>query len=247
MILCWACRLFQTRGAEEPLVSSPIEGTWGWEFVMPDSTIIHPTLRIQRNDTGEWEATTQFRSRTSLAITNLVTEGNHLKYTIVRESVGKQQRTEYRGIVVGDLLQGTIKSDWSGSQKEYPWVAKRNVNVEGQWKWTIPASPRSRASRLSASEDSDLNSNWIKMALALRRSGEKLYGKLRIARSSELEIRDGRFRDGMVSFRVERPRDGESATNIFKGRLVADRILGVMISQTHGRSRTNQWKATRTE
>lgn len=247
MIVCWACRFYQARGVEEPLTYSPIEGTWGWEFVMPDTTTIHPTLRIERSDTGEWKATTQFRPGMSLTITNLVTEGNHLRYTVVRESVGKQQFTEYRGTVLGDLLQGTIKTYTSGSPKEYPWVAKRNVNVEGQWKWTIPASPRSRAFRLSASEDSDWNSSGIKMALALRKSGERLYGKLRIGRSSELEIRDGRFRDGMVSFQIERPRDGESATNTFRGRLVADRIVGIMISQANGRSRTNQWKATRTE
>lgn len=232
--------------AEEPAAPSLFEGTWTWDFVMPDSSKISPTLRVQTDEDGLVSLTTRFRPGSSQAVTNFNLADRAIRFEVLRARDGLVATTVYSATLQGDTLTGTIVSEGPGARREFPWIAKRNLNVEGKWKWKLRPMPRP-GSRREAPSDEDSDPVGIDMSLSLKRDADKLSGKLRIGGGSEIDIQHGKFRDGVVSFQVIRERSGATLTNTFQGRFQNDRISGSMLTHGTSRVRTNVWRAARAE
>ena len=213
---------------------------------MPDGAKISPTLRVHTDEDGIVSLKTRFRPGSSLAITNFSIQGNSLTLEVLRERNGTTARTQYSGTLDGDTLRGTIVSDSSGTPAEYPWVARRNVNIEGSWKWTVRPFGRPGQRRDSASDD-DEEPSGVELQLSLKRDADKVSGKLKIGASTEVEIKHGRFRDGIVTFQTARERNGTMVTNNYLGKLNGDRLQGQVLTYPGGRARTNSWRALRVE
>jgi hypothetical protein len=255
LLLCarrWLYRLWfaialSTANAADPSPEpSRFEGTWTWEFTMPDGAKISPTLRVHTDEDGIVSLKTRFRPGSSLAITNFSIQGNSLTLEVLRERNGATARTQYSGTLDGDTLRGTIVSDSSGTPAEYPWIARRNVNIEGSWKWTVRPFGRPGQRRDSSSDD-DEEPSGVELQLSLKRDADKVSGKLKIGASTEVEIKHGRFRDGIVTFQTARERNGAMVTNNYLGKLNGDRLQGQVLTYPGGRARTNSWRALRVE
>lgn len=232
--------------AEEPAAPSPFEGTWTWDFTMPDSSKVSPTLRVQTDEEGVLTLTTRFRPGSSQAVTNFTISDRALRFEVLRARDGQVATTVYSGTLHGDALHGTLVSEGPGPRREFAWVAKRNLNVEGKWKWKLRPMPRPGSRREPPPED-DSEAAGVDMALSLKRDADKLSGKLRIGGGNEIDIQQGRFRDGVVSFQVVRERSGTTLTNTFQGRFQNDRINGSMLTFGTPRARTNVWRAVRAD
>lgn len=233
--------------AEEPAPTpSVFEGTWTWDFIMPDGSKISPTLRVHTDDEGFLSLKTRFRPGSSLSITNHSIEGKALRFEVIRERLGRTAITSYSGVLEGDTLKGTLRSNSGGTPVEYPWVAHRNINIEGSWKWTVRPFGRPGSRRETTANDEDEPSG-VELLLTLKRESEKVSGKLKIGASTEVEIRHGRFRDGIVTFQTARERNGSMVTNNYLGKLNGDRIQGQILTYQGSRTRTNAWRAVRAE
>ena len=104
---------------------------------------------------------------------------------------------------------------------------KDKANPNGTWKWTITIgdTPREQTVKLKA-------------------DGEKLSG-VYLGRQSETPIEDGKFKDGEVSFKVTRERNGVKTTSKFMGKVSGDTIKGKSESEREGKSESRDWEAKR--
>jgi hypothetical protein len=84
----------------------------------------------------------------------------------------------------------------------------------------------------------------VEVPMTLKADGEKLTGTVgRDERKSDIE--EGTFKDGEVSFKVTRERDGQSFTINYKGKLEGDTIKGTVEFNFGGETRSRDWEANR--
>ena len=228
--------------ADDVKTNSPLDGTWRWDFTMPDSGKITPTLRVKTGEGGVLTGVTRFRAGTSTPVTNLTLTGSAVSFEVVRERDGEQTVTHYSGTLSGDKIKGKMVSTWTGQNESYDWEAVRYSDVEGTWKWRsgVAGGGRGGAGRGGG------RGGGAETTLTLKRDGEKLSGKLQTGRG-DLDIQHGRFRKNEVSFHIERERDGEKSTNFYWGKFSGDTIIGKSTSDFGQGVRTNDWRAARAD
>jgi len=87
--------------------------------------------------------------------------------------------------------------------------ADDKANPTGTWKWTVSIQGQDR-----------------EMTLKLKLEGDKLTGAMVGRNNQETAIEDGQFKDGEVSFKVTRERQGNKVTTKYSGKLSGDTIKG---------------------
>ena len=100
--------------------------------------------------------------------------------------------------------------DKSADKKDKP-------NVAGTWKWTF-AIP---------------NGDTLEPFVTLKQDGNKLTGDLNW-RGTDTAISEGKIKEGEVSFKVFRERDGRKVTTSYTGKLAGDTIKGKYESDWSG-------------
>jgi hypothetical protein len=228
LILASALAL-DVNAAEQPVKRSPLEGIWLWNFNMPDGSHVTPRVKFRTKD-GELVGTSRFRQGSEAPVTNIVLKDGQVSFDVVRDYLGEPVVTHYKGKLSGTAIKGKITSVANGEEQTYDWDAKRVSGIDGVWKWTVTFGEWTFDSRVT-----------------LKADGEKLTGKLAGGRGGDLDIHKGRFRDNRVYFEVERrSREGEKSTNVYRGKLDGDRIIGSYTS-TFREHRTNEWDAVRAD
>ena len=101
-------------------------------------------------------------------------------------------------------------------------------NPTGTWKYKIMAGGQARETTLK-----------------LKLEGEKLTGALVGRNDQETPIEDAKFKDGEVSFKVTRERNGQKTTTKYAGKLSKDTIKGKIESDRNGQVRSLDWEAKR--
>jgi len=214
--------------ADSP-AAPPLEGIWKWTFTMPDGSQVTPKLKLKQEE-DKLRGTSSFRPGSETPITNLVVRGDELSFQVVRERDGREIITRYSGVLSGDTIQGTMVSNWSGEEQRFDWKARRVVGAEGTWKW-----------------NAGFGGSRSQSTLKLKQDGEKVTGKYSGGRGGETDIKNGKFKEGEISFEVERDRDGEKTVSRYYGKLYGDKILGKMELNFFGEPRTNDWEAVRSD
>ena len=106
--------------------------------------------------------------------------------------------------------------------------AEDKPNPSGTWKWTVNFGGQER-----------------EFTLKLKADGEKLTGKLVRADGQETDIEDGKYKDGEVSFKVTRERDGNKFVIKYKGKVSGDTIKGKSERERDGETQSREWEAKR--
>lgn len=99
----------------------------------------------------------------------------------------------------------------------------------GLWKYTVMFGDQSR-----------------EVNLTLKLEGDKLTGSMPGRNNTQTEIEDGKFKDGVVSFKVTRTRGDQKRTSEYSGKLEGDTIKGtVKGTGRDGQPTSRDWTATR--
>jgi hypothetical protein len=106
--------------------------------------------------------------------------------------------------------------------------AEDKANPNGTWKWTVNFGGQER-----------------EFALKLKAEGDKLTGKFVSANGTETDIEDGKYKDGEVSFKVRRERDGNKFITKYKGKVSGDTIKGKSERDRDGETQSRDWEAKR--
>src|SRR5262249_17537278 len=108
---------------EYPRSTPTIEGTWRWQFPMPDGSVANPALKLALTD-GKLTGTSSFRGGSETPITNAVLKGNEIYFQVVRDRDGHEVVTTYTGKWADKMIKGKIQSNWSGEAQTYDWDAE---------------------------------------------------------------------------------------------------------------------------
>jgi hypothetical protein len=108
--------------------------------------------------------------------------------------------------------------------------ADDKANPTGTWKWTVPGRQGGQARE---------------MTLKLKLDGDKLTGAMVGQNGQETAIEDGQFKDGEVSFKVTRERQGNKITTKYAGKVSGDTIKGKIESERNGQPQSRDWEAKR--
>ena len=109
-----------------------------------------------------------------------------------------------------------------------PAFAADKAGVTGKWKWSY-----------------ERNGQTVETTLTLKQDGDKLTGSVTGRGNTETAIEDGKVKDGEVSFKVVRERDGTKYPMSYKGKLADDVIKGTIESERGGKKSSREWEAKR--
>ena len=101
-------------------------------------------------------------------------------------------------------------------------------NPSGTWSWSSPGRDGQVQER----------------SATLKREGDKLTGTMR-GRNGDQPIEEGKIKDGVLSFKVVRERNGQKMTQQFTGKLDGDNIKGTMLVNRGDGERSLPWEAKR--
>jgi hypothetical protein len=101
-------------------------------------------------------------------------------------------------------------------------------NPTGTWKWSVTFNNQTRETTLK-----------------LKLDGDKLTGAVLGRNNQETPIEDATFKDGDISFKVTRERNGQKFTTKYTGKLSGDTIKGKSESERDGQTQSRDWEAKR--
>jgi len=105
--------------------------------------------------------------------------------------------------------------------------ADDKASPTGTWKWKAGTGNRAR-----------------EVTLKLKLDGDKLTGSM-VGRNNDTPIEDAKFKDGEVSFKVTRERNGQKTTTSYSGKVSGDTIKGKAESERDGKTQSRDWEAKR--
>jgi hypothetical protein len=106
--------------------------------------------------------------------------------------------------------------------------AEDKANPNGTWKWTVTFGGQER-----------------EFAIKLKADGNKLTGHFVSPDGTETAIEDGKYKDGEVSFKVTRERNGNKFVIKYKGKVSGDAIKGKSERDRNGETQSRDWEAKR--
>jgi hypothetical protein len=106
--------------------------------------------------------------------------------------------------------------------------AEEKANPTGTWKWSVKMGERT-----------------IESTLKLKLEGDKLTGVMIGRNNQETAIEDAKFKDGELSFKVTRERQGTKMTIKYSGKVAGDTIKGKSEFEREGQAQSRDWEAKR--
>src|SRR5262245_7244555 len=107
--------------------------------------------------------------------------------------------------------------------------AEDKPNPTGTWKYTA-----------------DVNGNSIEVTIKLKLEGDKLTGTVTVL-DMETKIEDSKYKDGEVSFTVNREVNGNKFTLKYKSKITGDTFKGKRELERDGQTNTREFEAKRSE
>ena len=234
----------QSADAEAVGKAPTLEGTWRWDFVMPDGTTNRPKLRFSVEE-GQLSGVTSFRTGTETDLTNLVVIADRVSFQVVRRRSDRDIVTTYSGKWSDQSIKGKIESDWAGEKQTFDWEAVRaHHGVEGVWRWTNSffggfgggggggGRGRGRA---------------IDSRVELEQDGERITGRTISRRGPSVTITNGVFTNGVIYFEIERTFLEIRNVTRHIGKQSGDVIKGTMETEFNGEDRVIDWEAMRVD
>jgi hypothetical protein len=126
------------------------------------------------------------------------------------------------GLMVAVLSAPLIGISVSGA-------ADDKADPTGTWKWSFQRQDGEK----------------IETTLKLKMKDGKLTGHVTGRNNQELEIKEGKFKNGEISFHIVREFGGQEVTIKYKGKLEKDTIKGKTEFERDGEKRERDWEAKR--
>ncbi len=223
-----------------------LEGTWRWNFVMPDGATNRPKLRFTVAD-GNLSAKTSFRPGTETPVTNLLVTGDQVTFQVIRRRPDRDVVTTYSGKWNETAIKGKIETDWAGEKQSYDWEATRaHYGVEGVWRWTNSFFGGGGG---GGGRGPGGRGRGFESRVELEQEGERITGKTvsTSGRIPSVTITNGVFTNGVIYFEIERTIFETRNLTKHTGKVSGDTITGMIESEINGEDREIDWEATRAD
>jgi phenolic acid decarboxylase len=209
-------------------------GTWKMEVVSGDTTLDYE-LRFAKAD-GKLEATLVSPRSGDHKYKSVVCRENDFEMVLERERDGDTVTYIYKGKLTADGLSGTMVTKGQEDQSAQTWKATKaaeagaglQAKLLGTWKMEVVSGDNTTDYELRFAKVDDK----LEATLISPRSGDHKYKSV-VCRENDFE---------MV---LDRERDGDTVTYIYKGKLTADGLSGTMVTKGQEDQSALTWKATK--
>jgi hypothetical protein len=224
-------QIFAAEGTNSRSVH-PLEGSWRWNFTMPDGSTSRPKL-VLAVEQDKLSGSIRFRPTTETRITNAALNGNQIRFQVVRQRDGRPIVTTYSGKWTDQVIKGTMESNWAGEKQSYDWEARRgHIGVEGTWRWEVSFG----------------GGRPFSMRVDLEQDGEIVTGSMPGFRGGrKTEIKNGSFKAGEIYFETERGEEENKTVTVYRGKVIGDTIEGIRETTADGEVRESDWFAKRSD
>jgi len=188
-------------------------GTWRWEHDAGGETI-KDVLKL--NFDGAKVTGTYKGRRNPIEIKNGKMEGDKLSCDFGVEFDGRKIVVKFKGKIKGDEVDGTVAIESDNDSREFPWKAKRSVEVSdvvGTWKMQIKTS--------------NGNSLTPKLTLSQEDKKKKLKGIYESTNADvKLDVKEIQVKDNQLSFIITGEFDGNTLTAKYTVQPRGDKLSG---------------------
>jgi hypothetical protein len=157
-------------------------------------------------------------TRSQAAITDAVLEGKNISFKVERRFRDRVFTTNYKGVLDGSSIKGSIKSRRGDEEREAEWNATGDTpeaDPIGTWAWT---TRRGRNGEESESK------------ITIKREGDSLAGTY-AGRGDESPIEEVNFEGNTLSFNVTSETDRGKFTSAYSGTIEEDLFEGTIEMQ----------------
>jgi hypothetical protein len=123
------------------------------------------------------------------------------------------------------VVTGFVGSAWAQEKKP---ATDAKANPTGTWKWTV-----------------NFGGNDVERVLKLKLEGDKLTGTISGGQGGEAKIEDGKYKDGEVTFKVQREFNGQKFTINYSAKVSGDILKGKTEIDRDGEKMTRDFEAKR--
>jgi hypothetical protein len=210
-------------------MAADITGVYKIKYEGQDGDTRQGTIKLKHAD-GKLTGSVVSQTMGEAPIADGKVDGEKVTFKVNREREGTTFTVDYSAAVTGDSIKGKFSAKLGDNELAREFEGKREIasaGAAGTWKWSI-----------------DRNGTTINSVMKLTQDGEKISGTV-TTNDREGRIAEGKFKDGELSFQVERERDGNKFVVKYKGKLDGDSILGKLSLTIEGEERTFDWNPKR--
>jgi hypothetical protein len=113
----------RTRPWQAKRQTANLEGQWVYSFTTPGGQTFEPVLRLEQNG-SDLKGVVAIRDFET-PISKGKVQGNNVSFEVVRERDGNTFKSVYNGKLEGNVLRGTVASNWGGNERTFDFEARR--------------------------------------------------------------------------------------------------------------------------
>ncbi len=233
---CWMVLLVARATAAVP---APVDftGTWKWAITNANNQAVEYSLRLKQE--GEKLTGVFVRDNNEWPVTDLTTQGDELRFRVVRKQSGREFLNKYVGKIHGDKIAGKMEFERDGETRNRSWEAALDpkaprpkspaaASLNGTWKYTITTADNTK----------------LDFSVELKQEGEKVSGTFKFGDFTR-PVTEGHWKDGEVTFIVTGEYDNQPFKSEYHGKLANGVITGKIQSNHGGKQSTHDWNAKR--
>lgn len=229
----WACGLSLAASLSLSAVAQEKQvdpsGSWRWDFDMDGQTIKNE-LKLEADKDGGLTGTLTAHDR-NLKVEEGKIDLNEISF-VINLKLERDIAVHFRGKQVGDTIQGELVAKSNEGSRDFPWDAKRSVEVSdvlGAWELRIETP----------------NGQTLKPVLALAKTNGKLTGSYLGPDGKTIEAKELELKDNHLQFQIDSEYEGAKLHVDFKGRPYGSKLKGKLQYSVDGDSGEIDFNGTR--
>ena len=229
----WACGLSLVASLSLPAAAqekrADPSGTWRWDFDMDGQTVKNE-LKLEAGKDGKLTGTLSANDR-NLKVEEGKIEGKEISF-VVNLKLERDIAVHFKGKQDGDAIQGTLVAKSDEGSRDFPWDAKRSVEVSdvlGAWELRIETP----------------DGLTLKPVLTLAKTDGKLTGSYASPDGKTIEAKELELKNNHLQFQIDSDYEGAKLHVEFKGRPYGSKLKGNLEYSVNGDSGEIDFSGTR--
>lgn len=228
----WACGLSLAACVSFPVAAqekrADPSGTWRWNLEM-DTQTIKNELKLETDKDGKLTGTLTANDK-NLKVEEGKIDGKDVSF-LINIKLDRDIAVRFQGKQEGDALKGQFVAKSDEGSREFPWEAKRSVEVSdalGAWELRI-----------------ETPDGVLKPVLTLTQAGDSLTGSYASPDGKTIEAKELALKDNHLLFQIDSEYQGSKLHVEFKGRPYGSKLKGTLEYSVNGDTGEIDFSGTR--
>lgn len=188
-------------------------GTWQWELQMNDRTI-NNVLKLKMDKEGQLSGTLASRDRT-MKVEEGKVEEDRIRFHVQAQFNNQPVTIQFVGKIEKDKIVGEVTAKSDNGEREFPWEAKRGVDVSevaGAWELRIETP----------------DGIVLRPVLTIEAQDQKLSASYTSQDGEKVTVKEVQLKDGKLHFQVDTTYEGSELHVEYQGQVSGEKLEGTL-------------------